>query len=142
MAMDPEERKRRKAEYQRRWYAANRERAAQYELDNRERMKERKREYHREWRRRSNWNAKANAEKYGLTVEAYERLLEDNPVCNICSRTAAEAHGDQYPLHVDHCHTTGRVRGLLCRHCNMAVGQFADCPERLYHAWDYLQRDP
>lgn len=52
---------------------------------------------------------------YGITIEDYNRMLsKQNNSCALCFRTAAE--GKQ--LHVDHCHKTLRVRGLLCAECN------------------------
>jgi hypothetical protein len=51
--------------------------------------------------------------------------------CAICSRTA--------PLIADHCHQTGRARGLLCRACNIGLGVFRDSPEVLGKAIAYLQ---
>ena len=56
---------------------------------------------------------------YGITLEQYEHMLaEQGGRCSICRR---EPLGIK-PLHVDHNHTTGAVRGLLCRRCNSLVG--------------------
>lgn len=60
-------------------------------------------------------------------------------VCAICLGPPAEGdRGDR--LHVDHDHVTGEVRGLLCSHCNTALGKFRDDPARLRRAAEYLER--
>jgi hypothetical protein len=77
--------------------------------------------------------------KYGITVEEYDRILErQGGGCAICGRKDA---GDsrRTTFHVDHCHTTGKVRGLLCSNCNTGVGKFEDDPERLERAAMYLR---
>lgn len=52
---------------------------------------------------------------YGITLEQYQELLaKQDGRCAICKRDR--------PLSVDHCHTTGRIRGLLCSSCNIVVG--------------------
>jgi hypothetical protein len=81
--------------------------------------------------------------KYGLTPERYEEMLKkQNGVCAICSRpeTYTDRSGGVGPLCVDHCHASGRVRALLCRRCNMAIGQFTDDPAVLSGALSYLER--
>lgn len=56
--------------------------------------------------------------KYSITLEQYDELLaRQNGGCAICGRKAGKR-----PLHVDHCHLTGRVRGLLCHQCNWYLG--------------------
>lgn len=73
--------------------------------------------------------------EYGIGPEGYEALMESQGgVCAICGRPPAP----RKPLHVDHCHDSGRVRGLLCRSCNQALGLFEDQPEWLRRAADYL----
>lgn len=72
--------------------------------------------------------------EFGITQEQYELMLsEQSGVCKICGQT------DNRRLAVDHCHDTGRVRGLLCRHCNTAIGLFGDDPSLLRKAADYLE---
>mgnify|MGYP001557841768 CR=1 FL=1 len=68
---------------------------------------------------------------YGLSPEEYQRLHRaQGGACAICRR--------RLKLHIDHDHQSGRVRGLLCNSCNNGLGRFADNPERLYRAGDYL----
>lgn len=70
--------------------------------------------------------------RYGVTPERYdEMVLEQNGLC-------AFGHVPEGPLVIDHCHVTGRVRGLLCRHCNWAIGLLRDDPERARLAAAYL----
>jgi hypothetical protein len=57
---------------------------------------------------------------YGITLEDYNRILkEQQDCCSICGR---EAYLFRKRLHVDHNHTTGKVRGLLCTNCNTRLG--------------------
>jgi len=73
--------------------------------------------------------------KYGLTSDDYSMLLnEQNGMCRICSEPPEEGK----VLHVDHCHKSGRIRGLLCLCCNTALGKFKDSPEVLERARDYV----
>lgn len=76
---------------------------------------------------------------YGLTPERYAELLErQGGRCAIC---AAESAGGRGGWHVDHCHETQAVRGLLCHHCNIGIGQFRDRVDLLQAAIGYLTRD-
>lgn len=78
--------------------------------------------------------------KYGLTDEQYDALLAaQNGACAICGTTEWNGGKAKSP-HVDHCHETGRVRGLLCGGCNNGLGNFGDDPARLRAAADYLER--
>lgn len=90
------------------WYAANRDR---------------RRATLRQWHL---------ATKYGLTLEQFDALLlrQDN-ACAICSRR-------HVTLCVDHDHSTGEVRGILCRKCNALLGQVDDDPNLLARAIQYL----
>lgn len=73
--------------------------------------------------------------KYGLTIEDYERLVrEQEGSCALCGEPPTQGN-----LAVDHCHTSGRVRGLLCRGCNTGLGNFKESPELLDRAANYLR---
>lgn len=69
--------------------------------------------------------------KYGLSADAYQRLVViQQSACAICKR--------EVPLHVDHCHASEKVRGLLCGKCNRGLGMFNDSAELLAAAQNYL----
>lgn len=88
--------------------------------------------------RRRNRESKL-AKRYGISIEQYERMLADQSFkCAICG---CPHDGDEGPLHVDHCHSSLRVRGLLCRPCNAGIGHFGDDQERLVQAAAYLERN-
>jgi Recombination endonuclease VII len=70
--------------------------------------------------------------KYGLTLKSYQAMkVAQNGKCRICLKTT------RY-FHIDHDHITGRVRGLLCARCNIALGLFRDNPRILRNAIKYL----
>lgn len=72
---------------------------------------------------------------YAITVEDWARMF--NAQSGRCAICAAELLFDR-TTHVDHCHTTKRVRGLLCARCNKGLGAFADRPEVLRAAAVYV----
>ena len=76
--------------------------------------------------------------KYGVSLADYDAMLAaQNGVCAICS--APESEQFHQVFHVDHCHSTGEVRGLLCRGCNHILGTVRDDPAVLQSAIDYLK---
>lgn len=86
-------------------------------------MKEYQKSYHYSWRLMG----------YGLTPEAFDELLRNQSYrCLIC--------GDETRLVVDHNHTTGKVRGLLCDPCNRGIGLFRERVESLESAIRYLTK--
>jgi len=77
--------------------------------------------------------------EYGISQEDYERMLaEQGGVCAICGGDGKEGRFGM--LHVDHCHKTGKVRGILCDSCNLALGKFRDDPKVLRRAAEYVER--
>jgi Recombination endonuclease VII len=101
--------------------------ALQWFRDNAERSAETKRR----------WNLH---KLYGITPEAYDALLaEQGGVCAICKRPErAQRLGRPLQMPVDHCHATGRLRGILCHACNRAIGLLRDDVEVLREAIAYL----
>jgi hypothetical protein len=75
---------------------------------------------------------------FGINADQYEAMLkEQNHTCAICKKPEICNRA----LAVDHCHSTKRVRGLLCTNCNMALGKFQDNIENVKKAAEYLTRD-
>lgn len=75
--------------------------------------------------------------KYGVTLADYDAMLKaQGGKCAIC--WAPESAQFKGVFHVDHCHATGAVRGLLCRGCNHMLGVVGDDPEVLRRAIAYL----
>ena len=78
--------------------------------------------------------------KYGLTSEKYNQMVENQGgVCAIC-KTKPNFNKWKKRFAIDHCHTTGRVRGLLCDACNRGIGMLKDDPSILENAIKYLAR--
>ena len=75
---------------------------------------------------------------YGITPTQYNAILRDqNGVCAICYKPETRKRGW---LHVDHNHTTGEVRGLLCGNCNTGIGIFFEDSNVLQSAIKYILR--
>lgn len=73
---------------------------------------------------------------YGITLEEKERQVEkQGNACAICRKPFTE---DDKPV-TDHCHSTDKVRGQLCRNCNSALGLFGDNTTTLENAIAYLK---
>jgi hypothetical protein len=73
---------------------------------------------------------------YGLLPEQYRALVDrQNGVCAICGQPPPEDKS----LHIDHCHDTEAIRGLLCFSCNTSIGHFGEDPARLRAAAHYLE---
>ena len=108
------------------------------------------------WRARNKKNYQANKEAhllrsrkahlkntYGLSVEEFNALIiEQNNRCAICFKeeTATDKNGKLKPLCVDHCHTTGKIRALLCNSCNCMLGFSKDDTATLFAAIQYLKK--
>ena len=100
-----------------------------------------KREYAKVYNRKNPW--KRRSWDYHTTIEHLANLWElQNHCCAICFRPLVEATdaSRERAVHVDHDHTTGTVRGLLCYTCNAAIGMMKDSPELLENTKQYLIR--
>jgi Recombination endonuclease VII len=100
-----------------------------------EKNKDRKRELSKEYKHiKKDKDLKST---YGISLEDYNQMLaEQSNCCKICG-----THKDNVKrtLCVDHCHITGKVRGLLCDTCNRSLGLLKDSVEILKKAIEYLE---
>jgi len=79
-------------------------------------------------------NIKAN---YGITLEYYNHILSSQGgKCAICG---SPSNGNRWRLYIDHCHKTGKVRGLLCYNCNFGIGNLKDDEEIIESALNYIR---
>ena len=114
------------------WYQNNKGKIAVSRNASRPWATEKFKEYRREWQLRN---------RYGITQEQFDAIVaEQCGGCAICgNKAASNQKGDT--LHVDHCHSTGEVRGLLCNRCNVGLANFRDDPVILEKAAQYLRAD-
>ncbi len=72
---------------------------------------------------------------YGMSKEEAETLRNTRTGCDICGGTAGGPHGK---FVIDHNHTTGQIRGVICNACNQAIGKLRDDPAVILKAAEYL----
>ena len=91
----------------------------------------------REWHSKRHYYLKY---KYGITEAQYDEMfaLQDGK-CAICKSDKTK-DAKRHRLMVDHCHSTGVVRGLLCSSCNKALGLFSDSQDVMHSAIKYLSK--
>jgi len=125
---DPEGARAKKAAAKRRRYAANPSR----EL-----------ERHRKWKAENPEKARLISRNsqlkrtYGISIAVRDQMLASQGGCAACGTTDP---GSKLGWHIDHCHHSKKVRGILCHHCNVAAGAAKDDPARLRAIADYLER--
>ena len=77
--------------------------------------------------------------QYGIEISDFNDLMAiQGGACAICGHSDT-SKPNFFPV-VDHCHTTGKVRGLLCMGCNQGLGKFKDSADRLFSAIAYLSK--
>jgi hypothetical protein len=112
---------------QREWKRRNRERLKRKSEEWRSQNRDRVKEYQR----------RADLARKGTTPEALEAaFVAQGGRCAICRNTFSTGRH----THVDHDHLTGQFRGILCRDCNLGIGNFHDSIELLARATAYLSR--
>ncbi len=125
--------------YNKVYYAANADyHQARYEADKVNRNKK-----SIEWQRANPAKVKNHKmrTKYGIDVAGYEAMVAaQGGLCMICKRPPAAMKDAPGKLCVDHNHSTGAVRGLLCDWCNKGIGYFKESPEIIARAIAYVEK--
>lgn len=123
-------------EWGRKWRKANPEKVAEKNKRYGERHPDRVRAQKKKYQRRMVREIRNTKymRQYGITLMDYEAMLESQSGgCAICGGT------EKINLAVDHCHETGKIRGLLCSKCNLLLGRANDDPTILANAIKYLE---
>lgn len=128
-----------KREYQKEYYLKNKETLKKYRTDwyfnNRELGIERA----KKWAENNKDARKNNYLKsaHNITLDDYNKMFQEQEGrCKCCYKHQSEL---SKPLFVDHCHTTGKIRGLLCNKCNLALGYVNDNITVLKNLIKYLE---
>lgn len=104
-------------------------------LKNKEKQKEYVKTYYN--KNKDKYREKQYRRLYGMSLQDYNTLfLEQGGKCKICKTHQTEFNKS---LHVDHCHKTNRIRGLLCNRCNLVLGKAEDNIELLKEHIKYLE---
>lgn len=114
----------------RRWAKSNKERRARvgqtYYEQNKDKVK-----------------AKRIEREYGLSPDEHKRMKkEQNNLCKLCGKPETGINGtsgEVQELCVDHCHETGKVRGLLCRRCNHLIACLGDTEQSIEKVLEYMK---
>ena len=136
-----------RTEYKRAWRKANREKEREYARRYKEKYPDRVRALSlartESWRARNpvvykkyqqNWSLQ---KKFGISLKERNALLrQQGSKCAGCNSRKPNWKGD---WHVDHCHITKKIRGILCHNCNTALGRVKDSPEVLRNLVRYLE---
>lgn len=147
--------KKSRAEYARKWRRDNPEKTASHakksRIKNKEKVKERQKKWasenveHRSQKQREWYQNNKDRirdlqlqNQFGITIKQYDTmLLLQNGVCGLCG---GDSDAKNKTFAVDHDHSNGRIRALLCRGCNVGIGNLKDSPELLEKAASYIRK--
>lgn len=139
--LSEDERKAKRALQMRNWRANNRERDRANRTRQRAANPTRQRDYDQKYyaANKEKIAARAREKKYNITPEGWEAMfLAQDKKCALCGTDTPRGKGNQW--HTDHCHFSGKVRGILCQPCNTALGLFGDNSHTLAQAIHYLEK--
>lgn len=123
-------------QYFKKWYDANPALIKQIQTKNREKHKE----YYSSPERKKKYRIRYIEKSFNISYHEYDKLyLEQSGLCAICN--LPETSSKCTYLAVDHCHKTGKIRGLLCNGCNRALGMLGDTLAGVEKAVEYLRKN-
>ena len=136
---DPEARRMYAREYYRKYRARHPEKTREAQRKHRQKHPEKLRAEGVEYRsaNRDALKAARRLKEYGLTKEQHDALKAKAPGCHVCGVRFTDK--GKHRECIDHCHETGRIRGLLCGACNAGLGLLGDNVEGLEKALRYLK---
>lgn len=112
------------------YYKRNRKRLLAYQQEYHKEHALEMHAYHRDYYR---------FKSYGIDKETFDKMFQaQNGKCGICEKDF-DLRAKWSSPHIDHNHTTGKVRSLLCQKCNLGIGNFQENPELLVKAAEYLK---
>ena len=123
--------------YIKNWKLKNRDKLLKYSRDSRKRNIKKIKVYSKRhyWENREKNLSDKRYKKYGITQEEYLRIVRlQEYKCAVCFKE------DKINLSVDHNHKTGKLRGIICNRCNMALGNVGDSPQVLRSLANYLEK--
>ena len=122
-------------EYNKQYYFKNKDKHVEYRFKRKDKIKE----YNKEYNLKNKEKKKEYAliKNYNLTIDEYNKMFTDQKgCCKICDRHQNEL---SKRLGVDHNHTTGKIRGLLCDSCNTNIGKFNEDTRILNKMIEYIK---
>ena len=105
------------------------------------RKKDDEKEYMRQWylSRKDIYKDRHLQKTYGISLDDFLKMLTNQDYsCAICTKDLTNVPYKN--VHIDHCHETGKIRGVLCQTCNMGMGMFEDKIDILKAAIAYLEK--
>ena len=149
-----------KAEYMQKWYAKNETYRSEYKKKHRKKLNKQARTRYqknrnkelkriRKWhaankgyrmKKPASWRTEQEMRyRYKIDIFTYKTALRiQKYTCAVCPRKFTKKYG-KYPPNIDHCHKTGIVRGILCRRCNLVLGQINDSIQHAQNLIKYLK---
>lgn len=119
----------------------NKDRIIQLQKEYWEKWPEKAKTTRKRWRKNNPEKMRSNHLKreYNISLEGYNKILQDQEnKCAICNIHKDDLGGGRVNLDVDHCHETGKIRGLLCPNCNKALGLLKDNINIVQKMTEYL----